>query len=196
MNKRGSASDGGRKPTSTSNVELFDPASALRSGSFDAKAVLILWCLRKCFYPLVWLGLTIAVWIYRDTAALVREVGVIDSPAGLFSDLLSPLAGVTAAIGLRLFVGWAALLAVYPQIRYTRRTHYSTRRGLSGVFRLWWDRLYLARGLRSLRWTWAVRRVAAERLGETGRRLVRCEELVTWFGLVSLLGLILSVLAQ
>lgn len=36
-------------------VEDLDPAVALRRGRFDPAAVLILWCLHKAFYPLLWM---------------------------------------------------------------------------------------------------------------------------------------------
>ena len=81
----------------------------LGDGTFDATALLVLWCIRKAFFPLLLIGLSAAVVLGQDSASLgeslQRELEGLDTPGDLVSTLLSPFAGVIVAIVLRLAVG-------------------------------------------------------------------------------------------
>ena len=61
-------------------VEEMDPALALRTGRFDPGAVLVLWCARKAFYPLFWLGLIFAT--LSGHADEINEAGGVADDSG------------------------------------------------------------------------------------------------------------------
>lgn len=173
----------------------FDPASALRPSRADAYTVLVLWCARKSFVPLLWIGLAIAVWALRDVDAVLAEVAVLGDLEAMASDLLSPFALVVIAITVRILTAWTALAAAYPMTRWTRPTDYAHGRRKRSWIGLWWDRLHLARGFRSLRWTGPVRRVAEQRLGAVGEAFRMANRVITWIGLVSFVGFVVVLIA-
>lgn len=41
-------------------LDRLNPGRALLDGEFDAQTVLLLWCVRKTFFPLIWLGSSVA----------------------------------------------------------------------------------------------------------------------------------------
>ena len=45
----------------TPRGDRLDPNDVLRDGQFDSAALLVLWCARKAFLPLLWIGLIMAV---------------------------------------------------------------------------------------------------------------------------------------
>lgn len=183
------------RPSRSWSPDPFDPSQALRSGDADARLVLLLWCLRKSFYPLLWLGLSIAVIAFDDVNALNRRFASLSNPSEVVASLLSPMAGVVFAFGVRIVVGVLALVSAYPLTKATTRADYTAVSRTGGFFRLWWDRLYMARAYRSLRWTWAVRQFAAERLGRWGRIALRCSSWIRWSGVV-LAGIFLIIIGS
>lgn len=166
------------------------PADALRPGRFDPTVVLVLWCVRKSFFSILVVGLTIALVAYQDAADLEAQLDGFDTPAALWSNLLSPLAGLVVAVLVRIVANLAGLVAAYPLTRWTKATDYATQRRRRNSFRLWMDRIFMARSFRALRWTSAVRMVAADRLGETGRTLRACDNILTWVAVAAVVGLV------
>lgn len=166
-------------------VEELDPAVALRAGRFDPGAVLILWCARKAFYPLLWLGLIFAtvggrVDEINEAGSLAEYLATLDSVGEFVAAVLSPLVVVLAAFVLRIVVAGLAFALAYPLTTWNQPADYAHGRRTRSRSRLWSDRWYLTRAYRALRWTWAVRQVAAERLGELGRQLTRCGPFLRW----------------
>lgn len=162
----------------------LDPNTMLRDGEFDPGALLVLWCLRKAVLPLLWIGIIVAVLATQNVANLgneiQKEIESLDTPAEFLSTLVSPFAGVLIALVLRLLVGSSAFALAYPLTRWNQPSDYA-RRGKPGSYlRLWWDRVYMTRSYRSLRWSWAVRQEAADRLGRRGQILELCNPILTW----------------
>jgi hypothetical protein len=149
---------------STSSTPVT-PSSALLPGNSDPVVVLLLWAGRRAFWPLLLVGASVAVVMGRSDS---DSVYALSSPADLAGALLSPLAGVAAAVLLRLVINWLALLAAWPLSRWH---HVGRSRSWPQIFRDFIDRWRLAQAYRSLRWTWGVRAEAIERAGELGRRL-------------------------
>ncbi|MGI9643414.1 MAG: hypothetical protein ACR2N9_11625 [Acidimicrobiia bacterium] len=168
----------------TSAEERLDPDAVLLDGSFDGTALLLLWLARKSFFPVLWIGIGIAVIVTQDIANLSREVQreieSLDSVGAVLAALASPFALILMALLLRLLVELLAFALAYPLTRWNRPSDYA-RRGSSGSYlRLWWDRVYLTRSFRSLRWSWAVRQSAADRLGRKGQILETLSSVLSW----------------
>jgi len=180
-------------------VEDLDPAVALRTGRFDPGAVLVLWCARKAFYPLLWLGLIFATLSGRadeiDEAGGVAEyIGTLDNAGEIIAAVLSPLVLVLVAFGMRIVVAGLAFALAYPLTRWNQPTDYAHGRKRRSWIRLWSDRWHLTRAYRALRWTWAVRQVAAERLGELGQQLVRCGPVLRWASIVLFIVYLVTII--
>lgn len=180
-------------------VEELDPALALRAGRFDPGAVLVLWCARRAFYPLLWLGLIVATLSGRsdeidEAGGVVEYLASLDSAGEIVSGILSPLVIVLLALGLRVAVAVAAFALAYPLTMWNEPTDYAHGRRGRSRSRLWSDRWHLTRAYRALRWTWAVRQVAAERLGEQGRRLLRCGPILRWANILLSAAYVLTIL--
>ncbi len=176
------------KPTANP-LDRLDPELALRPGDFDAQTVLFLWCIRKSFWPTVWLGLSVAFIAYGDPDAVGASLDAFDSPQAMFSSLLSPLGVLVAAFGIKIGANLLALAAAYPLTRGTTRHHYVRGNRVSRFFHLWWDRLYQARAYRSLRLTWGVREAAYTRLDTTGRFFKITEFVLSWANVVLLIAM-------
>jgi hypothetical protein len=164
----------------------FDPSSAIRS-DFDATVVLLLWCIRKSYFPLLWLGMSFAAISYaiarRDVLELENQALSLDTPSEFVGALLSPLSIVAIAFIVRIAVGFLALAAAYPLSRSTKPHDHQDVRAMTQHIRVWRDRLYLSRAYRSLRWTWIVRNAAVEQLGRRGARLAMCNPVLRWAGI-------------
>ncbi len=164
----------------------FDPSWAIRD-DFDATVVLLLWCLRKSFFPMFWLGVSFATVFFavvnNDPEAATEGVDSLSSPGDLFGALLSPMALVAVAFAIRIGVGFFALAAAYPLSAAAARHDYAGVGRLGQFTRTWFDRLHLSRGYRSLRWTWKVRAEAARRLGRRGAILSTCSVILRWAGI-------------
>jgi hypothetical protein len=154
-----------------SNEPRIRPPQAIRSGRNDARNLLIVWFVRKSFYGLVAIGLLGAVISRRD----VGDIGVeITSWEALSSEIASPMVGLVLGLLARFGSGFVALWLAYPLVR-AYEVGLSERTGLGSGIGTWLDRLQLARGFRSLRWTHHVRQVALRRLGPSGRWVSRVD---------------------
>lgn len=173
-------------------LDRLDPELALRPGDIDPHVVLLLWCLRKTFYPLLWTGLSVGVIVLGDVDALGRELEGLDTPQAMLSSLLSPFGIIVLAFGLRILVGFTGLLAAYP-LTLGRGKHHYAGNSLSRWFHLWWDRLYQARAYRALRQTWSVRQHAHRRLGVAARIYRTCELILSWANAVLLVAFVVIV---
>lgn len=163
-----------------SEPQHVDPAVVLRPGRFDPAALLVAWFVRRSFFPVFVLGVTI-----------VTLAGRLDDPALDFTNptavaraLLTPWVGVVVAFGLRLGAGFAALLLAFPLTRWLRPSDYRVGDS-SGRLRAWWDRWNRTSAYRALRWTWPVRRLAAERLGRSARWLLVMDRIWAWLGIAT-----------
>lgn len=186
-------------PRRVASVQELDPAVALREGTFDATVLLLLWCARRAFFPLLWLGLTSATVaigvIGRDPGGLEARVEELQASGDWLGALLSPLVGVIIAFALRIAVAGLSFAAAYPLSRWNTPSDYAEGRRSGSRLRLWRDRLYLTRAYRALRWTWAVRRVAVDRLGPTGGRLARCDAILRWGGIAAFALFVVTTIA-
>ena len=174
-------------------IQKLDPRLALREGRFDPAALLTLWCARKAFFPLVWLGLGVAVIWFGDTETLNAEIADIDDPGSALGHLLSPLGILVLAFGVRLAANLLALAAAFPLTSWTRLHQYRFGWRFNRWFRSWWDRVYLARSYRSLRWTGVVRELAHERLGEAGRAFQIAQIVIFWAGIAFFIGFVVAI---
>lgn len=166
------------------------PALLLRPDRLDWYALLVLWCCRQGARALLIVGLipvVLAGQLGKDLA------GRLDSPADLMRSLWSPLVIMAIAVIMRLTSSLVALIIAFP-IRAG-----DTFDPASTPDRTRWmvvyDRLILASGKRSLRWSWAVRRTAAQRLGPQGSALDYVGRALTWAAPAALLALLLVVVA-
>ena len=130
----------------------------------DAAAVLVLWALRRLFWPLLLLGLAYA-WLAGEVTpvALVR----LDDPVRFVRALFTPLAGLVVALTFRFAADLVSLLVAFPRTRWVIEDR--TRRGghARGPVRRWVDRLYMTAAYRELRSTWTVRGRATSQLGRS-----------------------------
>lgn len=179
--------------------DSFEPSSVIRDDN-DATIILVLWCVRKSFFPLLWLGLSVATVFYvlvgRDVILIEEQVSSLTSPAQAARAFLSPFVLVAVAFLLRLSVGFLALIAAYPLSRSTTSDDHADVGWVGRHARVGKDRLYLSRAFRSLRWTWIVRRAAVDRLGRRGQLLAMCNPVLRWAGIVLfILFIVITVLA-
>lgn len=177
----------------TDFLSRLHPDQALRPGTFDARALLFIWCLRKTFLPLIWIGLIVAIVRYGNIDAFSDELQTLDDPASAIANLLSPLGVLVLAVGIRLFANIAGLAAAFPLTGWTRVHEYRMGVRFSRWFRSWWDRLYLARAYRSLRWTGVIREHAHSRLGTEGRFFRLCELIISWSNVVLVPALLVVI---
>ena len=181
----------------TNPRERLDPDDVLADGTFDATALLCLWLAKKSFFPLLWIGVGFAVIITRDIASLgdelQSEIEALDSIGDFLAALVSPFSVIIVALLLRIVVGLLAFGLAYPLSRWNRPSDYA-RRGSSGSYlRLWWDRVYMTQSFRSLRWSWAVRQEAADRLGRRGQILEILSPALSWASFLLFGSLVLVV---
>ncbi|WP_380163532.1 hypothetical protein [Jannaschia sp. R86511] len=146
------------------------PEDVMAATRTDAVLVLLLWVLRRSFYPLLLAGLAFA-WIAGEVTpvALVR----LENPFQLVAALFTPLAGIALAIAVRVLVDLVALAVAFPRTRWVseeeaRVDEAGHRRG---PVRRWVDRLYMTAAYRELRSTWTVRGRATTQLGRSSRWL-------------------------
>lgn len=175
------------EPTRLAELE---PGAALLPERFDPAALLTIWCLRKAFFPLVWIGLIGAAIASRSGRI---DAGSFDSFGEAAGAVLSPAAGVILALGFRVL---AALVGFVLAARVTRSTE-SVRRpfgsGWSERISLLADELQVTRAYRSLRWTRAVRLEATARLGTTGQRFAAADRALARANVALLVALVAVV---
>jgi hypothetical protein len=159
---------------------IFDPSWAIRN-DFDATVVLLLWCIRKSFFPLLWLGLTFATIVFtivdQNPNEATEGLSSLGGPTDYVGALVSPMALVVVAFAIRLGVGFLAFAAAYP---LSAAATANDGPELGRFTRRWFDRMYLTRGYRALRWTWRVRTEAASRLDRRGSILMTCSTVLRW----------------
>lgn len=167
------------------------PAVALRPGRFDPVALLVVWYLRRSFVPLLMLGIVIAT-VLGAVDATERALDPTN-PMSLLRALFSPWVGFAAAFIVRGVASAAGLLLAFPLTHWARPEDY--RVGDSeGRGRAFWDRWKRTAAYRSLRWTWPVRRLAAERLGRDARWLLAMDRAWIIGGIVAGLAFPVAVL--
>lgn len=176
------------------DIAAIEPSVAVR-GMTDARVLLALWGARRAFFPLLCLGLVIA----SVVIIVVRNVGVdefttelerVSDEGNLLPTLLSPFAGIAFALVWRIGVAWVALATTYPLARRHRMARSADRTRLSYAFRSWWDRWFLMRSYRAMRWTWAVRVEAATTDPRAGRIADVGERVLRWSGWALLAGVV------
>ena len=145
-------------------------------GRVDAAVVLVLRALRRLWVPSLVLGLA---WLVATGDVDTVTVESLDSVGELFAALLSPLAGIALAIGLRLLSGLVGFAAALPRARAELVADHEHRVAIMARLA---DLVFLAGALRSLRFTAAARDVAAERLGGAGRVALHVDRVETWLG--------------
>jgi hypothetical protein len=117
----------------------------------------------------------------------------LDSVGELLAAVLSPLAGLAIAFGVRILTGALGFLAAAPRARAELVADHERRAAI--VARVS-DLVFLTGALRSLRFTAAARDVAAGRLGAAGRVALVVDRVETWLVPVSSVVFVLvSVLA-
>jgi hypothetical protein len=156
--------------------------------------------MRRAFVPLLWLGfafatLVVAVFRNQDAETVVDELAQLEGIGDYIGAILSPFAGVVAAFLLRILVGLLAFAAAFPLSLHRDSGDYGAKRRSTRWMQLWRDRLYLTRAYRALRWTWAVRQVAAERTGRTGSMLLACDPILRWVGIAAFAVFIAMIIA-
>lgn len=171
----------------------IDPSLALREGTGDPRIVLGLWCLRKTFFPLIWLGLVVAVVALGDLESLDSRMPSFDSPGEMLSNLLSPFGVLVLAFGVRIVASVLGLVAAFPLTLRTKHADYLTGWNGTAWFRVWFDRWRLAGAYRSLRWTWAVRNLARQRLGDSARPFEICLVVLRWASFLLVVGLVVVI---
>lgn len=166
---------------------LSSAEAGLRAGRFDPTALLVVWCVRKAFYGVLWLGLAIA--------ALTDHLDEVSSDVNtLLPDLRSPLSIVWLALALRLGAAGAGYALAYPLARQ-QQSSYTYRSGILRYVDLALDRWQLTRSLSSLRWTYPVRALAVARLGRTGKALSHAATAINVLDnllLVALIGVLIA----
>lgn len=142
------------------------PDDVMDATDRDATAVLVLWVLRRAFYPLLLVGFAYA-WLAGEVTpvALVR----LDNPLRLFGALFTPLAGIALAVAVRVLADLVALAVAFPRTRWVSQeeVRLDSAGHKRGPVRRWVDRLYMTAAYRELRSTWTVRGRATSQLGHS-----------------------------
>ena len=167
----------------------IQPAAALQPGEADARRLLHLWFVRKSFYWILFLGVTIG----GIAAAARHQTQEID--LGDPGKLTGSFVLVLVAFVLRFVVNWIALGLAFP-LALAHEPSLSPRENFGARIGIFFDRLHVARSFRSLRWTHHVRQVAQHRLGDEGRRLGRLDPIFDvvniTMGVISFVALVVA----
>jgi hypothetical protein len=163
----------------------FAPEAVLREGWPDSLAILVLRLFRVLSGLLIVTGFVVAAAAGALTPEGVRD---LQSPLTILHALLTPLAVLALGIVLRFVVSWIALLLALA----LADNHYLAVADQISRWHGWNDRFQIARAYRALRWTWAVRDEATERVGTVGRILAVTERVVFWFTVVTVLLIIIG----
>lgn len=159
------AGDGANEDLSPGLAERhLHPSLALQPGARDPLALLCLWFLSRTSLPLLVLGMAVGVLLSGQPPD-----AALDDPGDVARTIASPWAGVAIAVVLRQAARALALVLALPLTSWPRRDDYPA--GRIGNLRRWVDRWRRAGAYRAIRWTWPVRRLAAERLGRDARWL-------------------------
>jgi hypothetical protein len=148
----------------------------MRPGQRDALAVLVLRLLRRSWLTLMGLGFIWVIHVGRFSAAIVVD---LNTPGKLVSALLTPLAGIAIAIGVRILAGFSSSLAALPLAldELSRRPAQRRRQPSDAT-----DLYYLATALGRVRATRPVRDEAAARWGRLGTLAVLVDRVLGFTG--------------
>ncbi len=176
-------------PSVARGVELL--AARAVGGQIDAAVVLVLRAVRRLWLPSLVLGIA---WLLAVGDLEAAETMTISSPADLLRALLSPLAGLAIAVGVRLLTTWLGWFAALPRARAELLAEHDRT---SALLRRVSDLFFLTGALRPLRFTVAARDVAADRLGPAGRLALLVDRVETWLvpGSIAAFVLVLVVRA-
>ena len=173
----------------------LSPDQVIRNDT-DARIVLGLWTIRKAWFPLFWIGITVAtVWVVtqgRDFNELQARIAELETGSGLLEEALTPLGLAVFAIVMRLAalpLGWAAAFPL--TLLETKDAHADTN-WLGRQIRLWRDRVHLTRAYATLRATWIVRYAAIDRIGAPNTILVRSIRILRWTGVVAFIAYLVT----
>lgn len=136
--------------------EIKPQVDLLLDGKKDAKRLLILWYLRRTFYPLFLIGLVAAALTGRTEDANINWTDTDE----VLSDILSPLVTIILAFVIKILVNILSLIAAYPVLKTMNSSR--SDKELS-IFLRTSNVLQALKGLRSLRWTYQIRQEAASR---------------------------------
>jgi hypothetical protein len=161
-----------RKPTS---VRELDPALALRDGRVDAWTVLVLWAIRKSWYALLLVGLTVSALLKGSP----EDSGIVGWAE---HHLVTPLVGLVTLLSALIRIGskWVGMVAAYPLSRWMGTDYSPHRMRIVRWSRLVSARLALTRAYTALRWSRPVRMIAVERIGRPGRFFEVYSPVVLW----------------
>jgi hypothetical protein len=157
-------------PGSDAVPRLFRADLAVGRGQVRAWTVLVLRALRAASILLIVLGVTISALTNR-----LQDTEGLTTTSGLLAAATTPLAVLAAGIVLRLALGPLAFLAALEVVTRDGLDLGLSRPGRRSTWSRLSDRLRLASGVQSLRWTLAVRQEASTRLGPSGRVTVLLE---------------------
>ena len=115
-------------------------------------------------------------------------------PSAVWAELLSPLAGLVLAVGVRFGSSLAALALAYPFAR-DHEQPLTPRTGIGGAIGRWLDRRNVAKAYRALRWTHHVRQEAAGRLGPSRRYVAKLDPLLDAVNVAAFVAMIVVVFA-
>ncbi len=186
--KRITTSTGAAAGSRTSDDPRLHPEAALLPGRDDPARLMTVYLVRRSFFGVLFIGFAIGV-IVADTQADANKLDLDTSSSGkIAAGLLTPFALVFVALILRLVTTWVGLALAYPLARRYERDLTPRQRGAASLL----DRLLIARALRGLRWSYHVRLVAFDRLGEAGGRLAHADRII---GVVNIVAGICSLVA-
>ena len=164
--------------------ERLDPNDLLRDGTSDSATLHVTWLTRKLFLPLLLAGVIVAVQVTQNVVTLGDEIrsriDSLNTPTDFFSALASPFSLIIVALALRIVAELMALILAFPLTRWSRPSDYDRVPLVGRYWRLLSDRVHFAGAFRSLRWTYAVRQAAADRLGPIGRVLEVLSPALSW----------------
>lgn len=153
----------------------LDPQVALRPGRFDPFALWIVYLLRRTFFPLAFLSTIVLSLTGRDGETLAG----VDTVGEFLEAVRSPLVLLVVATMIRVMATILGFMFAYP-LSHRAPLAISPHQGRWSAWGRLMDRLHVTRAYRSLRWTKAVRDVAAERIGPTADWFRAIERLLAW----------------
>jgi hypothetical protein len=162
----------GPGPSVARGVELL--AARAVGGQVDAGVVLVLRAVRRLWLPTLVLGLA---WLLAVGDLEEVEGATFTSPADVLGALLSPLAGLAIAFGIRIITSWIGWVAALPRARAELLAEHDRT---SALLRRTSDLIFVTGALRPLRFTAAARDVAAARLGTLGRIALLVDRVESW----------------
>lgn len=175
-------------PSVARGVELL--AARAVGGKVDAGVVLFLRGVRRLWLPSLVLGIA---WLLAVGDLEAAETMTISNPGDLLRALLSPLAGIAIAVGVRLITSWLGWAAALPRARAELLAEHDRT---SALLRRVSDLFFVTGALRPLRFTVAARDVAAERLGPAGRLALLVDRVETWLVPGSIVAFVLVLFVR